>query len=122
MDIKTIINLHEAGFKAEDIEKMINAITEPAKAPETATEAPKDPAPINISTDAEKAPEQPAKAPEGGEKADNKADEVIAQLNSRIEALTAAMEKITSAPLFPSMDEVKPLGIEDVLSNYFKDK
>ncbi len=119
MDIKKIIKLHEAGFTASDIEKMMAAFEPKApEAPESPAEAPKKVEGDNNPKPEEKPAEKAASAPEGEA---NPLDDTIKTLNARIDAVGAALEKIANMPLFPSIDDVKPLGIDDVISNFFKE-
>ena len=119
MDIEKIIKLHEAGFAAADIEKMMAAFEPKApEAPESPVEAPKKAEGDNNPKPEEKPVEKAASAPEGEA---SPLDDTIKTLNARIDAVGAALEKIAKMPLFPSIDDVKPLGIDDVISNFFKE-
>ena len=114
MNFEQIIKLQEAGFSNDEIRKMAAAIAaEPAEKP---AEAPKEAAPINNTTAAEK----PAETAAEGAKEDVKPDAIDA-LNNKIESLAAALEKMAKMPLFPSMDDVKPLGVDDVIVKFFKE-
>lgn len=121
-EIEKIIKLHEAGFSADEIAQIYGAVVSiskaPAEAPEKPAEAPEDAKPINISTSAEK----PAKTANKSVEAEAPEADHIDELNQRIDKLAGVVDKLSKLPLFPSMEEVEPLGIDDIISNFFKEE
>lgn len=113
MDPKEVLKLIEAGFTADEIRKMMpeEKKTEPAQ-PEPKKEEPK------------KAEPKIAKAeePKKEEPAGTNFDEIISGINKKIDDLTGAIGKISKISLFPAMENVKSLGIDDVIDNFFKEE
>lgn len=115
MDPKEILKLIDAGFTADEIRKMLPAQpAEPTGKVETKAEPKKeepkeDPKPEIIKPEPK---EEPAPA----------YDDIIAGLNKKIDELTGAVSKISKISLFPAMDNIKPLGIDDVIDKFFKEE
>ena len=114
-----VLKLIDAGFTAEQILKM-DASEEPEKQPEI-KEAKQE------KLEPEKKPE-PENKPEPEKKQDPAVDpdvkKVIDQaLKSMEEAMDKNLKSMAEAfrlQLQPSIGDVKPLGIEDVITNFFK--
>lgn len=115
MDPKEILKLIDAGFTADEIRKMI-----PEEKTETAQPEPKKEEPKKAE------PEEPKKAkpeePKKEEPDSTNFDEIISGINNKIDELTSAIGKISKISLFPAMENVKPLGIDDVVDKFFKEE
>ena len=139
MDPKEVLKLIEAGFTADEIRKMMpeEKKTEPAQ-PEPKKEEPKKAEPkIAKAEEPKKAEPKIAKAeepkqaepkiakaeePKKEEPAGTNFDEIISGINKKIDDLTGAIGKISKISLFPAMENVKSLGIDDVIDNFFKEE
>lgn len=117
MDPKEILKLIDAGFTADEIRKMI-----PEDKTETAQPEPKKEEPKKAEPEIAK-PEEPKKEePKKEEPAGTNFDEIISGINKKIDDLTDAIGKISKISLFPAMENVKPLGIDDVIDKFFKEE
>lgn len=113
MKTTDVLKLIDAGFTAEQILKM-DAPEEPEKQPEI--------------KEAKQEKLEPEKKPEPEKKQDPAVDpdvkKVIDQaLKSMEEAMDKNLKSMAEAfrlQLQPSIGDVKPLGIEDVITNFFK--
>ena len=119
METKDIIKLIDAGFTVDEIRAML---TPAAKASEPGPE--KDPAPA-AAPEPEKAPE-PAQAVKDPDPAPEKKEqdpykETFDAIEKQIAEITANVNKITKLAFMPSMEDVKPLGIDDVITKFFKE-
>lgn len=115
MDLKETLKLIDAGFTADEIRKL-----EPAQPAEPTGK---------VETKAEPKKEEPKEEPkpeiikpEPKEEPAPAYDEIIAGLNKKIDELTGAVSKISKISLFPAMDNIKPLGIDDVVDRFFKEE
>ena len=112
MNAAEILKLIDAGFTADEIRKMSPAA---GTEPKTETDPAQAPAPSPSPEQAE--PEQ-AVIPE------TKPDPVPDPLDTimdRISSLTQTVEKMSKSVVMPSMDDVKPLGVEDIITKFFKE-
>lgn len=108
MEFEKVMKLIDAGFTAEEIRAM-NAKAEAPK--EKPTEAPKE-APKETPKEA------PKEAPKEEAKAEAPADEkpaYIKELEDHVNELFASMDKLSKVIVNPSIADVKPVGIEDVI-------
>lgn len=92
----------DAGFTANEIKVMLGA---------SQPEAPAEP---------EAAPAEPEAAPEVPAEAAPAVDP-FAEVNKRIDALMGSIEKIAKTGLMPTLDNVEPKGIDDVIVRFFKE-
>lgn len=112
MEIEKTLKLIEAGFTADEIRAMLS---QPEKAP------------VNPAPEKAPEPEEKAQAPEAAPVKEDPAPaedpykEAFEAINKQIADITANVNKITKMAFMPSMEDVKPLGIEDVISNFFKE-
>ena len=100
MEFEKVMKLIDAGFTADEIRAM-NAKAEAPK--DTPKEAPK---------------EAPADRPKEEAKAEAPADEkpaYIKELEDHVNELFASMDKLSKVIVNPSIADVKPVGIEDVI-------
>lgn len=115
MTLQEVMKLVNAGFTADDVRKML------AEEPKQDSKQ-EQPAPAkNEKQDIEKPeiekPEEPKK-----EAASPSFEDVISGINQKIDALAGAVNKISSISMFPSMEGIKPLGIDDVVDKFFKEE
>ena len=116
MDLKETLKLIDAGFTAEEIRKLEPAQPAgPTGKVETTAEAKKKDEP-------KEEPKPEIIKPEPKEEPAPAYDEIIAGLNKKIDELTGAVSKISKISLFPAMDNIKPLGIDDVVYRFFKEE
>lgn len=114
MDPKEILKLIDAGFTADEIRKMLPAQpAEPTGKVEITAEPKKE--------EPKEEPKPEIIKPEPKEEPAPAYDEIIAGLNKKIDELTGAISKISKISLFPAMDNIKPLGIDDVVDKFFKE-
>lgn len=115
METKDILKLIDAGFTADEIRAMLKPAT---KASEPGPE--KDPAPA-AAPEPEKAPEpaQAAKDPEPAPVDPYK--DAFDRINQQMAEMADNITKISKAAFMPSMGDVKPVGIEDVITRFFKE-
>ena len=115
MDPKEILKLIDAGFTADEIRKLMTAQpAEPTGQVETKAEPNKE--------EPKEEPKPEIIKPEPKEEPAPAYDEIIAGLNKKIDELTGAVSKISKISLFPAMDNIKPLGIDDVIDKFFKEE
>ena len=108
MTVQEIFKLLDAGFTAAEIRAMNPADPAPAADPKPApaAEPPADPA-----------PEPPASSSQPAAAGPDPLDAIKQQL----QGLTDVVDKMSKAIIMPNMDNVKPLGIEDIITNFFKE-
>lgn len=110
METKDILKLIDAGFTADEIRAML--------AP--ATDTPQDPAP----EPEEKPASAPEAAPAAGDPEPAPVDpykEAFEAINKQMAEMADNITKISKAAFMPSMGDVKPVGIEDVITRFFKE-
>ena len=105
MKYDDVIKLVNAGFTADQITAMMAERSAPEK---------KDPEP------AEKAPEKQDPKPEVKEPA-KKDNDILASIDERIKKFDELFDKLSKAPIIPTIGDVKPLGIDDVIRDFFKE-
>lgn len=116
MNIQEVKELLAAGFTADEIRSMS---ADPKAEPEVKQEIkPEEKAPE--AKQEEKAPEaKPEKAPEDNiAKISDAVSNAIAEGFKQFEGL---YNKLATLAGMPSMDEVQPKGIDDIISNFFKE-
>jgi hypothetical protein len=114
MNAQDILKLVNAGYTKEEIQKM-EMPAEPKKAPEAPKEEPKK--------------EEPKKAPEAPKEEPAKEDPVdaaMAAAQQKMDSFNAAMdsmiEKISKMAGMPAIGTTAPKGVEDVVSDFFKEE
>lgn len=107
MTLNDIIKLVDAGFTADQIGAMMKAA--PAEVPEPA----KDPEPA--------AAPEPVKGPEV-EKDPEPDIDMFKALSDKIDAKFAEMAEAMKMPAVPSIGDIKPLGLDDIIRNFFKEE
>lgn len=106
MDITNIIKLIDAGFTKDDILKLSSANTE------TKTESP---APVVEAKKEEPKKEEPKKEEPKKEEAPGIADEVNRAVSEAMKPFEDLYGKFSKLAGMPSMGEIKPLGVEDII-------
>ena len=117
MNAEDVLKLISAGFTADEIRQMNipSAGQDPAPAPDITPDPAPSPAP---GADPADVPEtDPAPAPNPGADPDPLAD-----IHKQIEGLTAVVDKMAKTMIGPSLDKVQPLGIEDIITKFFKEE
>lgn len=100
MNVADVLKLVEAGFTAQQISHML-AAPEPEK-----------PAP---------AEEKPAPAPEP-KAAEASLDDIYKKLSEQIDSKFAEMLEAFKMPANPSIQDITPLGLDDIIRNFFKEE
>lgn len=117
MDIEKALKLIDAGFTAEEIRKMIPQKTEVSPVlspePEAAATSPAAAAP---------APEVKEEKKEEPDPMEAIRQAVSDQISSAMKGYEENLAKVMKMAGMPSMDDVKPKGIEDIISNFFKEE
>ena len=98
MTAEKIFKLLDAGFTADEIRALDAEDLAPAPTPEAAPD--------------------PTPAPEA---APDPAPDPLDAIKLQISNLTDVVDKMSKKLVMPNMDDVKPLGIEDIISNFFKE-
>ena len=109
MNMKEVLRLLDAGFTKEDIMTIVSSAdnipsaSEPAAAPATAEAS-------------GAAPEQAPAAAAPAAKPD-----IYQMISDKIDAKFNEMAETFKMPAMPSMGEIKPLGIDDIVRKFFKE-
>lgn len=121
MNPENVLKLVEAGFTAEEIRGMLKLQTPDSPA---SASLPLSPEPTGAAiTETEEA--APAEAPvqEKGdavaEAVDKALSERLEQINSGFETMYKNMQKLAG---MPSMADIQPKGVEDIISKFFKEE
>ena len=129
MNITDVKELLQAGFTASEIREMLadkkeKAPAEPAAAPEVKKEkAPAEPA-AAPEVKKEKAPAAaPEKSvePEKKDSAKELSDAVSAAIAKSFKPFEEIYNKLATLAGMPSIADVQPKGIEDIITNFFKE-
>lgn len=121
MNANDVLKLIDAGFTADEIRKM-----DGATAPSVSHIGSSQPEQKAESSDS--APAAPVKEEDPKEeKKDDPIDAALADaFDKRLDAVVskydAAIDKLAKLAGMPSMEDVKPKGIEDIISNFFKEE
>ena len=115
MTVQEIFKLLDAGFTAAEIRAM-----DP--------DEPKDPAPAadpkpeeKPAPAAEPAADPAPEAPASSSQPEAAGPDPLDAIKQQIQGLTDVVDKMSKAIIMPNMDNVKPLGIEDIITNFFKE-
>lgn len=115
MTVQEIFKLLDAGFTAAEIRAM-DPDEQPDPAPAADPKPEEKPAPA-AEPAADPAPEAPASSSQPASSGPDPLDAIKQQ----IQGLTDVVDKMSKAIIMPNMDNVKPLGIEDIITNFFKE-
>lgn len=114
MNITDVKELLQAGFTASEIREMLADKKEEAPAePAAAPEVKKEEAPAA-------APEKPAE-PEKKDSAKEISDAVSAAIAESFKPFEEIYNKLATLAGMPSISDVQPKGIDDIISNFFKE-
>lgn len=116
MNADEILKLIDAGFTADEIRKMSPAVgTDPKPEQDPAPAPTPSPAPEQAAPEETVTPEQkPAPAPTPG-------PDPLDSIKQQIAGLTTVVEKMSKSIIMPTLDDVQPLGVEDIISKFFKE-
>lgn len=128
MNANDVLKMIDAGFTADEIRKMTataDSVSHVASSsPEIKKEA-EDKAASAPAAPVEEKKEAPA-AEEKGSKPEDVMDSIKKAISEQIAANMKSYEdnmaKIMKMAGMPSLDDVKPKGIEDIISNFFKEE
>ena len=112
MKNEEVLKLVEAGFTAAEIRAMQNAAPDPAPAAPDPDPVPADPEP--------KAPD-PAPAPAPDPNPAPAGPDPLDAIKQQIQGLTDVVDRMSKALIMPNLDDVTPQGIDDIVSNFFKE-
>lgn len=112
MTPEQIIKLLDAGYTKADIDKMIIPAPAADNANSSTSEIGPTDSPVTAGPISEATPEP--------EKAEDKPDP-LDDIKSQIAQLTATINTITKTVISPTLENVKPLGAEDVIVKFFKE-
>lgn len=114
MKADEILKLIDAGFTADEIRKMSPAVASDPK-PET------DPAPAPMPSSApeQAAPEQTVTLEQIPEAAPG--PDPLDEIKQQIAGLTEIVGTMSKSIIMPNLENVQPLGVEDIISNFFKE-
>lgn len=122
MDIEKVFKLMDAGFTADEIRTMLNS--SPAQPVVSASSKPLSPEPTAAAPDTAAA-EAPVEEPPAEEKPDPiaalKAD-IGEQISAAMKQQQESINKLAKLMGMPSMDNVQPKGIDDIVRNFFKEE
>lgn len=105
MNVADVLKLVEAGFTAQQISQML-AAPEPQK-----------PAPAEDKPAPEPEPEKAAPEPKAAS-----LDDIYKKLSEQIDSKFAEMAEAFKMPANPSIQDIKPLGLDDIIRNFFKEE
>lgn len=111
MNATEILKLIDAGFTADEIRGMI--APEPAPEPTPAPAPEPAPEPNPAPTPEDPAPAEPAPAAPGPDPLDD--------IKQQIAGLASTVKEMSKSIITPNLADIKPQGIEDVISNFFKE-
>lgn len=115
MTVQEIFKLLDAGFTAAEIRAMDpDEQTDPAPAADPKPE--EKPAPA-----AEPAADPAPEASASSSQPEAAGPDPLDAIKQQIQDLTDVVDKMSKAIIMPNMDNVKPLGIEDIITNFFKE-
>ena len=124
MNANDVLKLIDAGFTADEIRKMetdtaqsVSHIgsSQPEQKADPAGSA--VPAPVQEEKPEEKTEEKKADPIDSA-----LADAFDKRLDAVVSKYDAAIDKLAKLAGMPSMEDVKPKGIEDIISNFFKEE
>ena len=123
MNANDVLKMIDAGFTADEIRKI-------TASPEVSSFSPqeqKDAAAVKAAAPeapAEEKKEEPIEKKQEAkpEKAEEKPDPVKAALDAVSTKYDQLFDKLAKMAGMPSMADIKPLGVEDIFTNFFKEE
>lgn len=121
MDIEKVFKLMDAGFTADEIRTMLNS--SPAQPAGSASLQPLSPEPTAADPEpaAAEAPVEEPKEEQPDPIAALKAD-IGQQIDQAMKQQQESINKLAKLMGMPSMDNVQPKGIDDIVRNFFKEE
>lgn len=119
MTVQEIFKLLDAGFTAAEIRAMDpDEQTDPAPPadPKPEEKPEEKPAPA-----AEPAADPAPEAPASSSQPEAAGPDPLDAIKQQIQDLTDVVDKMSKAIIMPNMDNVTPLGVEDIITNFFKE-
>ena len=125
MNANDVLKMIDAGFTADEIRKMTATADSVSHVESSSPEIKKEAGDKAASAPA--APvEEKKEAPAAEEKKEDPMDSIRKAISDEIAATMKSYEdnmaKIMKMAGMPSLDDVKPKGIEDIISNFFKEE
>jgi hypothetical protein len=117
MDAEKVLKLIDAGFSADEIRGMLSPSAEPKAEPKAEPEAKEEP---KRAPEAPK--EEPAKEPAKEDPIDSAMDEVQQKIAGFNTVMDSMIEKMSKMAGMPAIGSVQPKGIEDIISDFFKEE
>ena len=109
MNMKEVLRLLDAGFTKEDIMTIVSSAEQIPSAPEAAAAHPAA-EPSGVKPEEAPAAAAPAAEPD-----------IYQMISDKIDAKFNEMAEAFKMPAMPSMGEIKPLGIDDIVRKFFKE-
>lgn len=124
MNANDVLKMIDAGFTADEIRKMSAS---PEEGLSLSPQEQKDAAALSAAAPeapAEEKKEEPIEKKQEAkpEKAEEKPDPVKAALDAVSTKYDQLFDKLAKMAGMPSMADIKPLGVEDIFSNFFKEE
>ena len=109
MNMKEVLRLLDAGFTKEDIMTIVSS----------AEQIPSAPGAVAAHPAAEPSGVKPEEAPAVAAPAAE--PDIYQMISDKIDAKFNEMAEAFKMPAMPSMGEIKPLGIDDIVKKFFKE-
>ena len=120
METKEVLKLVEAGFTADEIRGFLRPDAEKKESPEPrASLEPLSPEPTGAVENSSAPAEAPVKKPDVLEAVKTAVTEQMADVMKNYEETINKMARLAG---MPSIAEVEPKGIEDIISGFFKEE
>lgn len=117
MDAEKVLKLIDAGFSADEVREMLKPQT--TDSPAASASLSLSPEPTGAAEDAAAPAEVPAEKEDAVSQAIDKAlTERLDKINSGFEQMYKNMQKLAG---MPSMQDIKPEGIDDIITRFFKE-
>ena len=120
MDSEKVLKLVEAGFTAAEIRSMLNS-SSPAQPVESASLVTFSPEPT-AADDAAAAAEAPVEEAPARDPIAELKTEIGEQIALAMKAQQESINKLAKLAGMPSLDNVQPKGIDDIVRNFFKEE
>lgn len=120
MNAEQILKLIEAGYTKAEIQEMIppGGADHTPIAPEAKATSAEAPFPSASAEASEAGREEPEKA----DQPDLAESDIIKAINSQMAAMSSAIEKLSKAVIMPTIGNVTPMGIDDIVRDFFKEE
>lgn len=124
MNANDVLKMIDAGFTADEIRKMTASPEGTSLSPQEQKDAAASSAAAPEAPAEEKKEEKKEQEPknEKQEKAEEKPDPVKAALDAVSTKYDQLFDKLAKMAGMPSMADIKPQGVEDIFTNFFKEE